>query len=119
MLRAQGSAEINDAEIGRRIKAARALGGYTSTEGLAEAINETGLGEKTLRKMEAGERHAEPSELHAIAHACGLPDAFFYADFHQALGATPPPDARAAASIAEVTDQIAQIIRDYVGEAGD
>lgn len=65
-------------ELRRRIKAARQLAGYTSTAELGAAIGEAArLGDRTLRKLEAGERDIVHPHLRVIAEACRLPIEFF------------------------------------------
>lgn len=59
-------------DIGRRIRAARALAEFPSVDDLARAIDESGLGTKTLRAIERGERPAQPRDLRAIAAACDV-----------------------------------------------
>jgi transcriptional regulator with XRE-family HTH domain len=61
-------------EIGKRVRAARAYGGWTRAEDLAEAV---GMGRTTLLRTEKGERTAKHWELVAIAELCGLPRSFF------------------------------------------
>lgn len=68
-------------QIRRRVKAARALAGL-SIPALAEAVNEPGLGDRTIRAMEGEKgRPFRKMELEAIARVCGLPYAFFTVDF--------------------------------------
>lgn len=57
-------------EVGRRVKAARAYGGFKSPQELGEKI---GIGRTTLYAIERGERRAKYWELAAIAEVCGLP----------------------------------------------
>lgn len=66
----------------RRIKAARALAGLSVRE-LAERLDDPGYGERTLRKIESGERPVRQLELREIARVCGLPYEFFTGDFAQ------------------------------------
>lgn len=67
-------------EIIRRIKAARAFGGFTSVQKLADAINQPGLAQSTLEKIETTGKVSRP-QLREIAEACGLPYEFFTVDF--------------------------------------
>lgn len=76
-----------DRAFGRRVRAARELAGLRSTRALADKINERGLSYSTLRAIEEGKRITEPSELTAIARACGLPEAWFRMDWSRALDA--------------------------------
>lgn len=73
----------------RRVKAARALAGYASTDDLADAIKEAGefgrgYSGGTLRNREgaAGEDFNK-KDLMVIAAACALPYEFFEVDFAQ------------------------------------
>ena len=86
---------IDETELRRRLKAARALTAPTETESaqrsprtqatetgitvdeLADRIDETGLGRKTLGAIERGERKVQRSELIVMAEALELPLAFF------------------------------------------
>lgn len=68
-------------EIRRRVKAARAIAGL-SVPGLARRINQRGLGDRTLRDLEAPKGRAiKEMELQAIARACSLPYEWFTVDF--------------------------------------
>jgi hypothetical protein len=79
----QAMADVN---IGARMKAARDLAGIPSIEALIEKLQERGvtkMGRTTLYAIE-GNRRTSPtsaSELEDIAQACGLPLAWFTADF--------------------------------------
>jgi hypothetical protein len=66
--------------VTRRVKAARQLAGFSSAAKLAAETGK-GLADKTLRKIESGEKDPEPWELDRIARACGLPYEFFTIDF--------------------------------------
>lgn len=77
-----------DPSVPRRVRAARALAGL-SVKDLAIGLDEPGLGERTLGKIEAGERVAQRSELQRIADVCGLPYGFFTVDLSAALGGEP------------------------------
>lgn len=67
-------------QIARRLKAARALGGYASTNALAAAISERGLGSGTLNAMEQARRKpgVPLRDLRTLAGACGLPSEWFW-----------------------------------------
>ncbi len=69
--------------MGRRVRAARAYGGYRRAEDLAAAI---GIGRSTLLKIEKGERLPKHWELVAIAELCGLPRDFFTAEWSSGNG---------------------------------
>lgn len=79
-------------EFARKVRAARELAGLRSAEALAEAIDEAGLGVRTIRAIEQGRRYVQASELTAIARACGVSVDFFRADL-----STGPPPAQPAA----------------------
>lgn len=94
-------------DIPNRVRAARELAGLRSVEALAEAIGEGGLGTTTLRKIEQGNRHAEPRELRQIASSCDLPYEFFTMDFWDAAKAERASDieAQARAMLARVKER--------------
>jgi hypothetical protein len=92
-------------DLARRIKAARALGGFGSVAALVEAIGEPGLGVRTLGKIEAGEREPRPWQLALIARECGVSEAFFSADL-ATLAETPAPLDERLASIEEKVDRL-------------
>src|SRR4051794_31623008 len=73
------------AELIRRLKAARALGGFTKPEALAmhPLLKENGIKESRIRELESmrGRADGRPMELAIIARACGLPEEFFSATF--------------------------------------
>lgn len=109
-------------DIRRRIKAARALAGYSVSD-LAERTAEQGLGERTLRKMESGERPARRMELDQIAVACGLPPAWFTADLSR-LGelAVEAPNGAATdleATLQDVLDRLQRLEDRRSGEQDD
>lgn len=77
-------------ELRRRLKAARALAGFKSTAALAAAMPQgSGLGDRTLRKLEGGEAEIRSPALREIAAACGLPYEFFTIDFTELTDAVP------------------------------
>lgn len=61
-------------ELGRRVRAARTLGGFKRAEDLAAAIE---LSRTTILKIERGERRPKRFELWAIAEVCHVPREFF------------------------------------------
>lgn len=73
-------AQPDDAEIARRVRAARIIADLRTVEELAERIGTRGLGAKTLGAIERGERRPRGMELREIADACRLPPEFFSAD---------------------------------------
>lgn len=78
---------MDRAELIRRLKAARALGGFTKPEALAmqPLLVENGIKESRIRELESmkGRADARPMELAIIARACGLPEEFFSASFER------------------------------------
>lgn len=82
--------------LGQRIHAAQALGGFTSLEALARAINRAGFSAGTLRRIAAGAREAKDYELRWIAAACGVSESFFTADLERDFteDASTPADER-------------------------
>lgn len=73
-------------DAGLRLRAARELVGITSVQALAERVNTTGLGYKTLYAIEQGRRTPDPQELLLIADKIGVPIGFFTADLDTVLG---------------------------------
>ena len=61
---------MDENEIGRRIRAARAFGGFSSRLELATRLQ---MSKETLQRIEAGQREPKRSELLAIAEACDVP----------------------------------------------
>lgn len=79
------------------MKAARALRGL-SVPALSGLLGEGGLGERTLRTLEADSgRPFRQMEIRAIARACRLPYEFFTIDF-AVLGHGRPVETRTAES---------------------
>jgi transcriptional regulator with XRE-family HTH domain len=72
-----GNSVLGTEEIGRRVRAARAYAGLT-IGALADSL---GMGARTIKRIECGERDARRYELIGIAEACGLPREFFELDF--------------------------------------
>jgi len=73
----------------RRLVAARALGGFKSVLALAQAMDFEGLRESTLRRVELAGRGLWSHEAEVIAETCGVPAAFFEADFFASRPADP------------------------------
>jgi transcriptional regulator with XRE-family HTH domain len=64
------------------MKALRQLAGYRNVEELARAIGaHRGMKTTTLRMIEREQRTADHRELQEIAEVCGVPVAWFTADF--------------------------------------
>jgi transcriptional regulator with XRE-family HTH domain len=74
----------NQHSLGMRIRAARLLAGYTTPKALADHFKAQGVNKLGSTKLYMAERDEQPLEyrdLEEIAYACGLPVAFFTADF--------------------------------------
>jgi transcriptional regulator with XRE-family HTH domain len=82
----------------RRLRAARAYADFSLDE-LAERVQ---LGRSTLIRVDNGERNLKDMEKVAIARACGLPEAFFTADFARLAELPPSLEERLAAIEAAV-----------------
>jgi hypothetical protein len=96
---------VDNLEIRRRLRAARALAkptkdelrdgdpdpsrGITVVELAARVQDEWPVSAKTLGAIERGEREARPMELRTIAAACDLPYEFFTADLNATLAGAP------------------------------
>lgn len=94
--------------IGARLRALRLLAGYTNVKALANALHERGtgkgLGQTSLRQMEREEIISDPRNLQEIADLCGVPLAWFSADFSRLDEISEEPRtviARETASVAE------------------
>lgn len=78
---------MDRAELARRLKAARALGGFTKPVGLARhpLLVENGIKDWKIRDFESlnGRTEPRPMELEVIAQACGLPAEWFSAPFER------------------------------------
>lgn len=73
-----------DFSIGARARAARHLAGYTKPDDLAQELARRGvrgLGRTTLYSIEAGRQEGTIPQLRELAEACGVPLAWFTADF--------------------------------------
>jgi transcriptional regulator with XRE-family HTH domain len=72
--------------LGRRLRAARLLGGFSTQAALADALDLRGLHVRNIRDAETNDGRLEsgrliaPHELEAIARACGIDVAFFELD---------------------------------------
>jgi hypothetical protein len=117
----------NTPTVGRRIKAAIALAGY-SIEDLSEAIDQRGLGPRTLRKLQDDSDPREPRawELRAIADACDVPYRWFTVDsFKEAIdGAGQRPDlesdvAEMRAELGELADAVTELRAAVVALSAD
>lgn len=101
---------LDSDQMARRIKAARALAGISSTDALARRMGVQGLSGETLRKIESGNRNVRPHELREIARACELPYAFFQVDFDvlEAFGGEPDLEDRI---VDRVTERVLERLR--------
>jgi hypothetical protein len=83
---------VDRSELTRRLKAARALGGYTKPETLAlqPLLKENRIPASRIKEMESvrGRVDIRPMELEVIARACGLPVEWFSAPFERLAGQT-------------------------------
>lgn len=70
-------------ETVRRLKAAQALGGFSSIPRLASAAD---MPYKRVKSLFEGTDDARKIELRHIAETCGLPFEFFTADLHALAG---------------------------------
>ena len=87
-MRAMDSGSITTMQfsLGRRIRAARQLAGFSNTKALAAAIARSGLakrglGTTSLYDMERDQATPDFGNLTVIADVCGLPVDFFTVDF--------------------------------------
>lgn len=96
-------------DVGRRIRAAAALGDYDSIRALAQAVDLAGFGEKTINRVLYGQRPLKPHEAEAIARACDINPAFFTADLSQ------PPEAPDEDAVTRVEERIEQEFTFYRG----
>lgn len=111
--------EVDRAELIRRMKAARALGGFTAPSKLAmhPLLRENGIKDSRLRELESmkGRADVRPMELEVIARACGLPPEFFSASFERM--ATPSDGERLTALTDEVHRALDEIGASRVRQA--
>lgn len=85
---------------GRRLAAARALGGYGSHKALADALQLSNFGERTIREVESDRRALKPHEKQAVAELVGFSPALFEVDL-RLIGFTDlRPDAQGLAQAA-------------------
>jgi len=93
--------EVPQEDLRRRLRAARALGGFSTVAELAERIPESArLGERTLRKLESGESVLTPPILRELAVALGVGYEWFTVpDLARAIAAPDPALAERVASL--------------------
>jgi transcriptional regulator with XRE-family HTH domain len=102
---------MDSEETRRRLKAARALAGL-SVPALATRIDRSNeLGERTLRKIESGERPLRPMELRVYLEACGLPYEFLTANLAD-LGHSDPGLEERLAVIESMLERILGLAQD-------
>lgn len=88
--------------IGARIRAARAIGGFSKPQALAAVLKMRGLGATRLYEVERGaQKPPSYPALAEIGHLCGLPVEFFTADFDRLKEIS--DDARAAIAAEQAT----------------
>jgi hypothetical protein len=68
---------------GRRLKAARMLGGYDSQRALSDALGLVNFGERTIRAVENDTRALEPHERDAVCRLVGISSSFFHLDLNR------------------------------------
>lgn len=73
-------------DFGKRVRAARGYAGL-SKPALGAKLE---ISKNTLWRTEAGKRYPKDSELRALARICKVPIWFFFADFDQLEGISPP-----------------------------
>jgi transcriptional regulator with XRE-family HTH domain len=93
--------EREEVDLGRRIRAARALSGLLAPE-LAQRL---GVHPDTLRKYERGLRIPSADQLEALAAASNVPLEFFTVD----LRALSDPPAVIVAELSAIQDRLARI----------
>lgn len=94
---------------GRRLRAARTLAGYDNISEFADALNYPRLGERTLRKIEAGDRGLEDHEIIAISVLCDLSPEWFTADLTRI--AQVDERIEAALTLQELLPQLEGVVR--------
>lgn len=97
-----------DTDIGRRIHAAQAYGGFKSIPALAAKINRPGFGEATIRRIVAGGRQLEDHERQWLEEATGVPAEFFQDGFASA-GRDEVTAADNASRLDQVTEQLEEL----------
>lgn len=75
--------------MGRRIRAARAYGGFRNRAALADRLE---LSKETVQRIEGGQREVKRSELLAIAEACKVPMWFLEGGWEGWRGAGAPAE---------------------------
>lgn len=99
----------DEAEIARRVRAARLIADIRTVEELARRIDARGLGAKTIGAIERGERTVKRMELREIAEACGLPEEFFTADLASLAGGAGGGEGSRAGGDPELEERLAGI----------
>lgn len=100
-------------EFTKRLRAARGYAGL-SIEALGDAI---GFSHVTMRKIETTERPTKKRELKEIAEVCGLPLAFFTADW-SVLETESPEHLVRLASLEKNVEGLARIVRRLAASQG-
>ncbi|MHB1950191.1 MAG: helix-turn-helix domain-containing protein [Acidiferrobacteraceae bacterium] len=98
--------------IPSRVRALREMAGYRNMAALASALKEQGnvrgLGETKLRLIERGERIAEARELQEVAELCGVPLAWFTADFSRLDEVSENPRAVIAREMKDAAERLGE-----------
>jgi transcriptional regulator with XRE-family HTH domain len=98
---------VDAAETGRRLQAARLLAQIERREDLAKKIDIAGLGSKTIGAIERGEREIKPHEFRPLAAALGVSVEFFAIDFNKL---DEPPDENAPAWAQDIAENVDLIL---------
>jgi hypothetical protein len=110
---------MDRADLIRRLKAARALGGFASPQALADdaVMVENGIKESRIRELESmkGRAHARPMELAIIARACSLPEEFFSEPFERM---ETPSQGERLATLERAVTMLASALADVGGAIG-
>jgi protein-disulfide isomerase-like protein with CxxC motif len=119
---------VDRSELARRLKAARALAGYTKPETLAQQplLLANGIKASRIKEMESvkGRVEVRPMELDVIAEACGLPREFFSAPFERmaenaALAERMEAVERALEALAEAVPDLATLRAEAARQAAE
>jgi hypothetical protein len=119
-----GTRMLDQEQLRRRMRAARALAGYKVMSDLAAAIpKDSQLGERKLRALESGEDPLRPPAMREIAAACGLPYEFFTTDLQALFAGLGPHQLlenrvnSLEAALAAVSARLDAIAKDVTGLA--
>lgn len=104
--------------IGLRVRAARILAGYENVKDFADELDYPRLGERTIRKVEAGTRQLEDHELMRIAYFTEISPAFFTEDLKYLARPDAPDKAPHMIDVGEVWEKIG-LTREQTQAAAD